>query len=285
MNINLKNKKIFVTGGSGSLGKQLIKNLIKFPVAEIISLSRDEELIKKAETEITDKKVRFEIGDISDKDKIGRLLKNVNLVFHTAALKHVGLAEKYPREILRINILGLLNLLENSQSVERFINISSDKAINVINCYGASKLFAEYLVSESNRIYEGKYLNIRCPNLLGSRGSVLELWKKQISEKNTISITDPEMTRYFITIPNAALFILHTALKTKIPENEIFYPQENIGKFKLGDLAKAFINVFGDKNTKLRVVGAASGEKIIEDYVCTSRLYSVQELTKLLRDL
>lgn len=285
MKFNLRNKRILVTGGSGSMGKQLIKKLIKFPVSEIISLSRDEELIKKAETEITDKKVRFEIGDISDKNKVNIILKNVDIVFHTAALKHVGLAEKYPREILRINVLGLLNLLDNSQNIKRFINISSDKAINVINCYGASKLFAEYLIKESNRIYSGIYLNIRCPNLLGSRGSVIDLWKKQINQKNTISITDPEMTRYFITIPHAGEFIIDTALKDNIDEKKIFYPQKNIGKFKLGDLAKAFIGVFGNKNTTIQTIGVTSGEKMFEDYICASRLYTVNELEKLIKDL
>lgn len=281
--LDLTGKRILITGGSGSLGRHLIKILLNYPVKEIISLSRDEELIKKSEQEYSHSNVKFEIGDICDLNKIVRVMKNINIVFHTAALKHVSIAEKYPREVLRINILGILNILDQCENIERFINVSSDKAINVVNCYGASKLFAEYLVRETNSHFSGKFLNIRCPNLLGSRGSVFDLWQKQLSNGNIIYVSDPKMTRYFITLPKAADYIIKTGLKEKIDPLDVFYPpQELIGKFKLDDLAKAYKNKFGNKNTEIKKVGASAGEKIYEDYICDAKLTSISELEKIL---
>lgn len=283
--MTLKNKKILVTGGSGSLGKILIKGLLNYPVREIVSLSRDEELIKLAEQEVRSPKVHFEMGDICDAEKVERVLRDVDFVYHTAALKHVSLAEKFPREVLRVNILGLLNLLRQSRNVARFIYISSDKAIAPSNCYGASKLFAEYLIRETNGIYKGKFFNIRCPNMLGSRGSVINLWKKQIEEKNSISITDPRMTRYFITLPDASKFIIETSLKTPINPLEYFYPRVGVRKFRLGDLAKAFIGIFGNSQTKIETIGAYPGEKLYEDYLCESKLVTVGKLKEILKSL
>lgn len=283
--MTLKDKKILITGGSGSLGKGLIKELLKYPVKQIVSLSRDEGLIKEVRQEISSNKVLFEIGDICDVKKVQHVLKGVDIVFHTAALKHVGIAEKFPREVLRVNILGLLNVLENAEGVSRFIYTSSDKAISPINCYGSSKLFAEYLVRDTNNYYNGKFLNVRCPNLLGSRGSVIDLWKKQMQQENVITITDPQMTRYYITIPESAKFYVSLA-KTENPDiAKVYYPKENIGKFRLGDLAQAFIAVFGNKKTKIITLGPVPGEKIYEDYLCRVNLSTLAKLKKILANL
>ncbi|MFX0212199.1 MAG: SDR family NAD(P)-dependent oxidoreductase, partial [Candidatus Hodarchaeota archaeon] len=177
--VNIKKAKILVTGGSGSLGRNIIKVLLSKGAKKIVSLSRDENVVKEAELEIGRSPVQFKLGDITDHQVITRLLKDVDVVFHLAALKHVSLAEQNPREAHRINVVGLLNLLDNSASVKRFVHISSDKAIGVINCYGATKLLGEYLVRESNELYPGnKYVIVRCPNLLASRGSVINIWKQ-----------------------------------------------------------------------------------------------------------
>lgn len=285
-NLNLKTAKILVTGGSGSLGRNIIKNLLKRGFKNILSISRDENLIKEAQTEIGSNFVNFKLGDITDSHFISRIIQDVDIIFNTAALKHVSLAEQNPREAHRINVLGILNLLDHSVGVKRFIHVSSDKAIGVMNCYGATKLLGEYLVSESNELYkDNKYLLIRCPNFLGSRGSVIDMWKNQLKQKNQITITDPDMTRYFVTLSDAANFITETGLKENIKTGKIYYPLKFTKKFLLSDLAEVFVEVFGNNNTKIEVIGALPGEKKHEDYIADFDLITKSELRLLLRSL
>lgn len=281
--MNLKNKKILITGGSGSLGRALINELVKHEAGEIISLSRDEGLIKQAEGEITSSKVTFRVGDIRDKGTIAKILRDVDIVYHTAAMKHVGLAEKYPREVVATNISGLLNLLDASENVSRFINISSDKAIGVVNCYGATKLLQEYLVSETNSMYKGSFVNIRFPNLFDSRGSVIDRWKAELKKDNTVTITDPAMTRYFILLEDAARCVVETSLLANLDPKKIYFPKTGVKKFKLGDLAAVFVKVFGNKKTKIREIGAGKWEKIHEEYLPYVRICKKEELEKILR--
>lgn len=277
--------KFFVTGGSGSLGRNIIKVLLKKGAKNIISLSRDENLIRQAEIEIGSSPVKFKLGDITDSSLVSLLMKDVDVVFHTAAIKHVSLAEKNPREAHRINVVGLLNLLDNSQKVARFIHVSSDKAIGVVNCYGATKLLGEYLVRESNELYHnGKYIIIRCPNILGSRGSVLDIWKQQILKGREITITDPEMTRYFITPENAAEFIVDTGLQEDLDENKIYYPLEYTHKFLLQDLAEVFMEINGN-NIIIKATGVMAGEKKHEDYIKDVDLISKSKLKEILSSL
>ncbi len=282
---DIEKTKFFVTGGSGSLGRSIIKSLLKKGAKNIISISRDENLIRQAELEIGSSPVKFKLGDITDTQLVSRLMKDVDVVFNTAAIKHVSLAEKNPREAHRINIVGLLNLLDNSQSVKRFIHISSDKAIGVVNCYGATKLLGEYLVRESNELYNnGKYVIIRCPNILGSRGSVLEIWKQQAAKDKEIKITDPEMTRYFITPEEAADFIVEVGLDEDTDPDKIYYPLKNTHKFLLKDLAEVFVETVGN-HLEIKVTGAMPGEKKHEDYIEDVGFSSKEELKKLLSNI
>lgn len=285
LKINIKNQRILVTGGSGTLGRYVIKELIKRGAKNIISISRDENVIKQAQTEVGhDDKVTFKLGDITDGQLIPRLLHAVDIVINTAAVKHVSLAEQNPREAHRVNILGLLNLLENSASVKRFIHISSDKAIGVVNCYGASKLLGEYLVRESNTLYQGdKYFIIRGPNILGSRGSVLDLWKQNLEMFNKINITDPDMTRYFITPEDFAEFIVGILVRKNLNPRSIYYPLKYTRKFLLGDLAKVFIELYGNSKSKINILGALPGEKKHEDYIQDVDLTSRAELKKIVK--
>lgn len=286
MSFNVKRTRFLVTGGSGSLGRNIIKVLLKKGAENIISISRDENLIKAAEIEIGSSVVHFRLGDISDPVLIPRLLKDIDVVFHTAALKHVSLAEQNPREFHKVNVQALLNLLDNSSYIKRFIHVSSDKAIGVINCYGGTKLLGEYLVRETNKLYNGnKYIVVRCPNFLGSRGSVLDVWKTQLAKDNKIKVTDPEMTRYFVTLPDAAEFIVKVALQKNLDADRIYYPLRYTRKFALGDLAEAFVEVFGNKDTKIEVIGALPGEKKHEDYIQDAQLASKEELKELLLKL
>lgn len=283
--MTLRGKKVLVTGGSGSLGKALISELLGLGPSEIISVSRDEGLIKIAESEITSSKVTFRVGDIRDKETIAKILKGVDIVYHTAAMKHVGLSEKFPREVVATNINGILNLLDGTEGVQRFINISSDKAIGVVNCYGATKLLQEYLVLETNSIYKGKYINIRFPNLFDSRGSVIDRWKSEIKKANTVTITDPAMTRYFILLADAASFVIKTSLEDNLDTSKVFFPKKGVKKFKLGELAESFVKVFGNGKTKIRQVGAGNFEKIHEEYLPYVRLCKKEELIEILEKL
>ncbi|OGE34531.1 hypothetical protein A3C32_04275 [Candidatus Daviesbacteria bacterium RIFCSPHIGHO2_02_FULL_41_14] len=280
--LNIKQTRFLITGGSGTFGRNIIKILSAKGAKNIISISRDENLIKEAEVEVGFSPVKFKLGDITDTHLISRLMQEVDVVFHTAAIKHVSLAEQNPREAHRINVTGLLNLLDNSSLIKRFIHVSSDKAIGVINCYGATKLVGEYLVRESNELYHNQYLIIRCPNLLGSRGSVTDVWKRQLIQNNAIKITDPDMTRYFVTPQDAAEYVVEVALKKVVNPMEIYYPIKFTKKYLLKDLAQAFIELFGDAKTKIEVMGSLPGEKKHEDYISEVQLVSKLELKKIL---
>jgi len=281
----LKGKSILVTGGSGSLGRYLILRLLKENPRHIYSISRDENLIKEAQIFISSSKVTFLTGDIRDEQTIKRLLEKVNIIFHLASQKDVPLAQLYPREAFKTNVLGLLNLLDQAEKIKLFINVSTDKVIGVVNYYGATKLLAEGLVSETNNYQKGKFVNIRCPNLFASRGSVIDIWLKTIKKNNQIVITDPAMTRYFITLPHAAEFIVKTAKQKKLKKNAIYFPVKFVKKFKLADLANAFIKVFGSKKTKIKKTGPRPGEKLHEDYIKGTPLQTQNQLERLLKRL
>lgn len=284
--IDFNKQRILVTGGSGTVGRNVIKELIKRGAKNIISISRDENLIKQAESEVASSAVTFKLGDITDTQLISRLLQDVDIVIHTAAIKHVSLAEQNPREAHRINIVGLLNLLDNSAQIKRFVHISSDKAIGVVNCYGATKLLGEYLVRESNGLYhDNKYFIIRCPNILGSRGSVLDVWKQSLIKSNKIKITDPDMTRYFILPREAAEFIVDITVADDLDQNETYYPVDLTHKFLLSDLAGVFISLYGNKNSKIEVMGVMPGEKKHEDYIQDVELTKKAELQSLIASI
>ena len=283
--IDAKNTKFLVTGGSGSLGRSIIKRLLELGAKNIVSISRNENLIKEAQGEINSPYVKFKLGDITDKARIENLMKDVDVVFHAAAIKHVSLAEQNSREAYRINIEGLLNILDSSSPIKRFVHISSDKAIGVMNCYGATKLLGEYLVRESNEMYNNNtYVITRCPNLLGSRGSVSDIWIQQLKKDNKIKITDPEMTRYFITIPDAANFLVDIGINDKIDTKKIHYPLKYTKKYQLNDLAEAFLKIHGNKNSKIEVTGASPGEKKHEDYISDVLLTPPKDLILILKE-
>ena len=282
---DLSKLKFFVTGGSGTFGRHIIRELLNRGALDIVSISRDEGLIKEAKEWVDSDLVKFHVGDITDGGYLQKILRNVDILFHAAALKDVPLAERYPREVLKVNVLGILSLLEYSANISRFINISSDKAISIVNCYGASKLFAEYLVHETNSFNQGLFVSVRCPNLLGSRGSVLDVWLNQLKLRNRLELTDSDMTRYFITPSDAASFVVANSLRPELSVSEIAYPMEYSHKLKLGDLAQAFINVFGNAHTTLDIIGKRPGEKIHEDYVGSVSLSSVAELELYLKNL
>ena len=204
-----KNKTILITGGTGSLGKKLVKNLLKFDVKKIIIFSRDEQkqyymARDKNFDAAKNKNLRYFIGDVRDFDRLTYALENVDFVIHAAALKHVDVAEYNPDEFIKTNISGTKNIIRASinNNVKNILGVSTDKAVNPINLYGGTKLVSEKMLVAANNIVgnkKSKFSVVRYGNVIASRGSVIEKFREISVSKNKIfPITDPKMTRFFI---------------------------------------------------------------------------------------
>ncbi len=262
----LRNKSILVTGGTGSFGKKLINRLInpKYKIKKIIVFSRDE--FKQSEMKklfsLTEKKrLRFFIGDIRDKARLQIALDKVDIVIHAAALKQVDTAEYNPQEFIKTNIVGANNLIECclNSSVERLLALSTDKAVNPINLYGATKLVSDKLFIAANNLVGDRKLKfsvVRYGNVLSSRGSFVPLLKILSKDKNKIiPITHKNMTRFWITLKES-VDLVEKALNT-MKGGEVFIPK--IPSVKVVDLPKVIC-----PNNKIKFVGIRPGEKIHE---------------------
>ncbi len=257
-------KNVLITGGTGSLGKTITRILLeKSDVKKIIIFSRDElkqfEMQKEFNDIDTSTKLRYFIGDIRDKDRCFMALRNVNIVFHTAALKHVPAAEYNPFEFVKTNILGSQNIIEVSieRGVERVIALSTDKAANPINLYGSTKFCADKLFVAGNQ-YSGDigtiFSVVRYGNVIGSRGSVIPFFLKQ-RQNGYLPITHKEMTRFWITLPEAANFVINCL--SEMVGGEIFIPK--IPSMKIVELANTLA-----PECELKDVGIRPGEKLHE---------------------
>lgn len=270
MNYNkLINKNIIITGGTGSFGKAMVKELLqKHNCNKIIIYSRDElkqsEMMNyqwiseyKGET-----KIRFFIGDIRDKDRLKYAMYGVNYVFHAAALKQVPVAEYNPFECIKTNIIGGQNVIETALEcgVEKVIALSTDKAASPINLYGATKLCSDKLFIAANNFLGGRKINfsvVRYGNVMGSRGSVIPIFL-EMQKKGKLTITDKRMTRFNITLNQAIKFTINSLMTMK--GSEIFVPK--IPSYNIMDLAKAI-----NKNCKYEYVGLRPGEKLHEEMI------------------
>ena len=263
----INNKKILVTGGTGSFGKNLISHLEKkFNPKKIIIFSRDELKQSQMMTEFSKirSKLRFFIGDVRDYSRLNLAMRDVDVVFHAAALKNVPLAEYNPFEAIKTNIFGAQNVIDASfeNNVKNVLALSTDKASSPINLYGATKLASDKLFITANN-FKGnnktKFSVVRYGNVMGSRGSVVPIFN-QFRDKNYIPITDKRMTRFNITLQEAINFVLNSL---KIMQGgEIFVPK--IPSFKITDLAKAMY-----PKKKIKIIGLRPGEKIHEEMVST----------------
>jgi len=259
---------ILVTGGSGFLGQHLIPKLLKkYPAAIIKTLSRDGNAIQKLIVKCPDKRLIPIVGDIKDKSTVEYATQGVNIAIHLAALKHIDLCELYPIEAIETNINGTRNLLD-AFSGNTFISMSTDKASEATSCYGATKLIIEKMVLEqAKKQKDRRYIIVRSGNLFGSTGSVIDRWKQQIKQHNMISITNLSMTRFFISASSVAEHII-SLIENGLTEC-ISIPNQKA--LKLSDLAKTTIELWGNKNTDINIIGARAGEKEHES------LYSVGE--------
>ena len=263
--MNWKTKTILLTGGTGSFGQKFTEIMLKkYKPRAIRIFSRDE--LKQWEMEKTfnsNKYLRFFIGDVRDKDRLERAMDGADIVIHAAALKQVPLCEYNPFEAVKTNILGTQNVIEAAidHNIEKVMAISSDKAVNPVNLYGATKMCMEKLFISANSyvgpMRQTKMACVRYGNVVGSRGSVIPLFREQ-SARKVITITDKNMTRFWITLEQGAEFVIRCV--EKMHGGEVFIPK--IPSMRIIDLA----NVIAPK-CKIRYIGARPGEKMHEDLI------------------
>ena len=209
-----KNKVILITGGTGSIGLGIIKQLMNFQPKQIRIFSNDENSIVEVKETIGNNKIfQFMVGDVRDKDRLQLAIRNVDIVFHAAAMKHIDICEQNPFDAVKTNVIGTSNILEVSiiENVSKVIFISTDKATNPSSTLGASKLLAERLTLDaSSYIGNSKtvFTIVRFGNVLGSRGSVFQIFQKQILAHNPLTVTDARMTRFIMSISDASKMIL-----------------------------------------------------------------------------
>lgn len=261
-------KKILITGGTGSLGSALTERLLKTDVDTIRIFSRDEWKQTNLENRLNDKRLRFFIGDVRDKERLYRALEgDIDIVIHTAALKQVPVAEYNPFEAVKTNVYGAQNLIEAclDKNIKIALAVGTDKAVSPLNTYGATKFLMEKLFIASN-YYGGshvtKFFCVRYGNVLGSRGSVVPIFKEQIRKGKKITVTDPLMTRFNITMKNA-LDLIFRALE-KGNGRETFIPK--LKAYKLGDMKDAIMELLDGKN-EIEKVPIRPGEKFHESLI------------------
>lgn len=265
-----KDKKILVTGGTGSIGGEIVKQLLKYEPDQIRVYSRDDSKQFYLQQELGNKKnedvLRFLIGDIRDKDRLSRAFKDIDIVFHAAALKHVSFCEYNPFEATKTNVYGTQNVLDLAidHHVERMIAISSDKAVYPQTFLGITKLMMERMVITAAN-YSGapeiKFSVVRFGNVINSRGSVIPLWIDQIKKGGPLTVTDSKMERYFMSTQDAVNLVF---MATQIMQgSEIFVLK--MPKYKIHDLAIEIIKRHGNgKKIDIEIIGIREKEKIDE---------------------
>ena len=269
-------KCVMVIGGAGSIGRNISKLIASFPVKKLIILDQSETPLHNIELDIKSTKpnnhVHFVLADIKQKEILKLIFEQnkIDIVYHVAAYKHVQIVEKNPLQAILTNVLGtkILADLCVDFEVEKFVFISSDKAINPTSVMGASKRMAELYLQALQRLNPDKasFSIVRFGNVFGSDGSVIPLFIKQIKERDTVTITDQEAERYFISIHEACNLILNT---TVIGQNGNIYMHNLIEKTKMLEVAQRvidFYNVIPERDIKISIIGLREGEKLSEEY-------------------
>lgn len=280
---NLKDRIILVTGAAGSIGSELSRQIVKMNPRKIILIDLNENELYFLELYLRknfpDLELEIDIASIRDRKKMEYIFKKYKpeIVYHAAAHKHVPLMEKNPEEAVMNNVYGTKNLLELSSenNVSRFILISTDKAVNPTNIMGATKRLAEMLVCNANKNSKTKFMAVRFGNVLGSNGSVIPIFKKLIKEGKNLTVTHPEITRYFMTIPEASQLVLRASVLGEGGEVFVLDMGEPV---KIAELAKKMIELSGLKlglDISIDYTGLRPGEKLYEEL-----LYDVKSCIK-----
>jgi FlaA1/EpsC-like NDP-sugar epimerase len=288
MNKFYKNKIILVTGGCGSIGREIVKKLIEYEPKSVRILDNNETGLFDLQKELNTRKIRPLVGDVRDSKRLKKAVEGVDIVFHAAALKHVPLCEYNPFEAVKTNIIGTENLIDAclEEEVEKVIFISTDKAVNPTNVMGATKLLAERFTVSSNYFKGLKKTALSCVrfgNVLNSRGSVIPLFEKQIKNGGPVTVTNPEMTRFIMDIPHAVELVLRTAEIAK--GGEIFILK--MPAIKIGDLAEASIEYYAPKygydpkKIKIKKIGKRIGEKDHEELITLNEFENTYEFEEM----
>ena len=273
-----KDKKLLIVGGTGSFGNAVLKRFLPTDIAEIRILSRDEKKQEDMRIALANSKVKFYIGDVRDKDSIVDPMRGVDYVFHAAALKQVPSCEFYPMQALKTNVIGTDNVLDAaiSAGVKRVIVLSTDKAVYPINAMGISKAMMEKVAIAKSRFIDGNETVICCTrygNVMASRGSVIPLFIKQLKDGLPLTVTDPNMTRFLMSLDEAVDLVLYAFEHGK--QGDTFVQKSPAST--VADLAAAVKSVF-KSHSEIKVIGTRHGEKLYETLLTREEMIKAESL-------
>ncbi len=276
-----KGKTLLITGGTGSFGNAVLKRFLDTDIGEIRIFSRDEKKQHDMRITLKNPKVKFYIGDVRDYSSLDSAFKGVDYIFHAAALKQVPSCEFYPMEAVKTNVIGTENVLNAAiaNKVKRVICLSTDKAVYPINAMGISKSMMEkVMVAKSRSSEDTVFVGTRYGNVMGSRGSVIPLFAEQIQEGKAITITDPEMTRFMMTLNDAVELVLY-AFKNGNP-GDIFVQKSPAST--IGELAEAMKLIY-EADNEINVIGTRHAEKLYETLLTREERMSSEDLGEYFR--
>lgn len=289
MNCFFSKRRVLVTGACGTVGSELIHQLLEeYGALEVIGIDNNEsELFFLEQRFSSHKNTRFAFADVRDRDKMIRMMNGVDIVFHTAALKHVVICERTPFEAIQTNIIGVKNIIDAAiaSNVERVIFTSSDKAVNSTNVMGTSKLMGERIMTAANSSLRDSrtiFASTRFGNVLGSRGSVIPIFREQIKKGGPVTLTDPKMTRFIMSIRQAVQLVIDSAelirggcvFITKMPVIRI----KDLAEVMIEELAPVY--GFSPKDIHIEVIGPKAGEKMYEELMSHEETRRALELEK-----
>jgi UDP-glucose 4-epimerase len=273
-----KNQVLMITGGTGSFGNAVLKRFLSTDVREIRVFSRDEKKQEDMRIALNNDKVKFYIGDVRDYDSVYQAMKGVDYVFHAAALKQVPSCEFYPMEAVRTNVVGTENVMNaaTANKVKRLVVLSTDKAVYPINAMGISKAMSEKLMVAKSRLQlEGEtvFCATRYGNVMASRGSVIPLFVSQLKEDKLLTVTDPNMTRFLMSLEESVDLVLYAYEHGK--QGDIFVKKAPAST--VADLAQAIKELF-NKNNEVRVIGTRHGEKLYESLISREEMAHAHDM-------
>ena len=272
------NKVLMITGGTGSFGQTVLKRFLATEVREIRIFSRDEKKQEEMRIELNHSKLKFYIGDVREYDSVSQAMKGVDYVFHAAALKQVPSCEFYPMEAVRTNVLGTENVMSaaTANGVKRVVVLSTDKAVYPINAMGISKAMAEKLMVAkacTQRENETVLCATRYGNVMASRGSVIPLFVSQLKEGKPLTVTDPNMTRFLMSLEDSVDLVLYAFKHGK--QGDLFVQKAPAST--VGDLAQALKELF-KKDNPVRIIGTRHGEKLYESLISREEMAKAEDM-------
>jgi len=256
INKTFKNKVVLITGGAGSIGSALTEKILQYPVKAVRVLDYNEHALFTLKRSLNDSRLRLLLGNILDKDRIEMASNEADIIIHAAAAKNIEITEFNAIDAIDININGTVNIIKTAIKTkpQKFLNISTDKVAETSTLYGTTKEIGERLTTWAGKhIQTTKFASVRFGNVFETRGNVFEVWEKEVSENKPISITDPNMKRYFFHIDEAVDFILECL--TNIQQGVVFIPK--MKSYKIKDLANKV-------SKKQKIIGLRPGEKLEE---------------------